>query len=603
MDMLETGTHTTTVAAAVLETGTHTTARFVELETGTHSTSTYEAILETGTHTTAGPLALELLNTFIVPNPDIWDTVVAGEASMMVLRVIEAHFSLQVGGATTDLTPYILDLSLTRELGGKTTLKINFTQHSPAGFDDDGYPIPDIWACMQIKQSDLNPLYLGKNDMANKILSHKFDRTRQATLQLVIDTEQGPQTWTAPRLLMGTPRLNDEEVLEWSGEGILAMLEKEGVYFDDIVPGDNIINYAHPTFKMICASAGITDVSLLFPNYAIRQLRMSSGTRRGFLDQIVEPYKAHILETGDGLVARPISKPLGVPKWAWVDYLNIMGLEVEQLEGWKNKVVLSRLQDQSAVVAPPQKCVGGQCVGDQSLTVSEPSNFVVVFVKAGTSSQLRFYDFQYWDEQGNALGPKSQAQSFASASKIAKVTFVSEPYFFGGTQGNSVPGGGTQSSTNQSSGNISQNPNLFQQYVPEYEWVIMGGSEASSSAGQADPVDEFNNTFSFTEIDAATQAIWGDLPEGDSIEIGTVPDAVVGLAAAKAMLWENVRKIFQLTFATPYVNPWAVPGDVHSITHYRKEMDEVPWLCEKDTIAMDRDKTWMQNFEMYRGLL
>lgn len=600
MDMLETGTHTTTVAAAVLETGTHTTAGYVELETGTHTTATFEAVLETGTHTTAGGIALELLDTFIVPNPAIWDTVQAGEANKLVLRVIEAHFSLQIQGQDdTDLSPYILDLSLTRELAGKTTLKINFTQHSPAGFDENGYPVPDIWARMQIKQSDLNPLFLGTNAMTNKILSHRFDRKRQATLRLVIDTEQGPQVWTAPRLLMGTPRLNDEEVLEWSGEGILAMLEKAGKYYDDIVPGDNVINYAHDVFRMICTDAGITDVQQLYPNYPIRQLRMSSGTRRSFLDQIVEPYKAHIVETGDGLRAEPIAKPLKTPKWAWVDYLNIMGLEIESLEGWKNKIILSRLQDQSAVVAPPSRCSGGQCVGEQSLTVSEPSNYVIVFVKAVGNSQLRFYDFQYWDEQGNALGPKTQAQNFASAAKIARVTFVSEPYFFGGTQAQGqAPGIGPSTH----SGVNTNDPNAMANYLPEYEWVIMGGSEATSNTG-GDPIDEFNTTFSFTEIDAATQAIWGDLEEGDSIEIGTVPDAVVGLAAAKAMLWENVRKIFMCTFDTPYVNPWAEPGDVHSLTHWRKQMDQVPWLCEKDTITMDRDKSWTQSFEMYRGLV
>lgn len=604
MAVLDTATLQESSASQSLDTGTMLTTSFSELDTGTMQESIYLAELDTAVMQWASPIAQTFLDTYVLPDPARWDTQVAGQASQLVLPTIVTSFKIYVGGVETDLSPYLLTLSITRVLGGKTTMSASFLQHSPAGFDSDGYPLPDLFSHMRVKKSDLNPLFLGRNAMANKILSHRFDRTRTAVITLTFETAQGPQVWRAPTLLMGTPALDPSGVLNWGGEGILAMLEKEGSYLTDIVPGDGILNYAHATFRAICASRGITSVTLNFPDYPIRQLRMSSGTPRKWLEEIAEPYQAHIREDGDGLVVGSVGQPLANPKWAWMDYLNIMGLRVEQLEGWKNKFILSRLQDQSSVVSKDnavQRCVGGQCVGLQSVSVSEPSNFVVIFVKRGASSQLAFKDFQYWDTQGNALSPITQAQSFASAQKIGTITFVSEPYYLGGTQGNTVPGG-SPSTTNTSTGNASQNPNMLGQYVPEYEWVIFGGSEASANTS-SDPIDAFNQTFSFGAVDAATVALWGEIPEGSALELSVIPNATVGQASVNAFLWENIRRIFQCSWKTPYINPWAHPAEVHQVSHAESSQTQLLWLHEKDVLSMGEDKSWTQAFDMYRGLV
>jgi len=602
MDFLDTGTLQASTAAAALDTGVRQSSSYGELDTGTLQASTYYAELDTGVLQASTALAASLFNTIVIPNPALWATITSGNASQLVLPVVKFGLVLYNSGVATDLTPYILDMTLTRVLGGKTTMSTTLLQHSPGGFDLNGYPLPDLFSHMRVKKSDFNPLYLGRNAMTNKILSHRYDRTRTAVVTLTLEQPEGPQIYRYPTFLMGTPVLEESGELSWSGEGILTLLEKEGVYRSDIVPGDNILEYAHATIRTICSEKGITSLTLGFPDYPLRQLRMSSGTARKWVEEAAEPYQAHVVEQGDGLAFIPIKQPYEAPRWAHVDYLNIMGLRVEQVEGWKNKFVLSRLQDQSSVVSPdnePQVCLGNQCVGEQIVQVTPPSNYVVIFVKRRGNAQLAFNSFQYFDEQGNAFGPPSQAQSFASAQKIGSIKFVSQTFFFGGTQAGSQQ---ASMGTSTLSGNTSNDPNALAQYVPEYEWVIFGGSEASSQAG-GDPIDEFNLAFSFALQDPATVALWGEIPEGENLEISTIPNAEVAQAAIGALLWENIRRIFRCTWKTPYVNPWAEPAHVHSITHFETDQSVLSWVQEKDTISLSRDGAVVQNFETYRGLV
>lgn len=598
MATLETGTLQGSTAAVFLETGVVQGTSFLELETGTLQGSDYTFELTTGTLQASRVIAQDLVDTFVVPNSDKWNTAVSGVASKLVLPKIVWRFRLVNNGVETDLTPYLLRCSITRRHEGKATFTAAFLQHSPEGFDADGYPLPDLWARMVIKQSDLNPLFLGRNDMTNKILSHRYDRSRQAVITLDFVTAQGTQTWRAPTFLLGTPRLNKEGILEWSGEGILTLLEREGQYRDDIVPGDNILNYAHATTREIAAAHGINSVIIDYPDYPVRQLRMSSGTPRQWIEAMAEPYQALVREEGDGLVIRPAPQISAGAQWAWVDYLNIMGLEVEQTEGWKNKFTLTRLRDQSAVLSDdgPQVCRGGQCVGTQTVTVSEPSNFVVIYVKRRGNSTLRFENFQPLNEFGNAIMPASQAQSFASATKIHSIRFDAVPYFLGANQ-QQTQGTGAPSTL---SGNTTNDPAALNQYVAEYEWVIFGGSEATATA---EAVDAFNEAFSFVANDAATQALWGEIPEGEAVEMSVIPNGTVGQAAVNALLYENVRKVFKLTFSTPYCNPWADPGEIHSITHYRKSMEDVPWIHEEDVLTLNDDKSNTQSFTFHRGLI
>lgn len=600
MATLETGTLQGSTSAALLETGTVQGSSFVELETGTLQGSDYTFELTTGTLQNSRVIAQDLVDTFIVPESDRWNTAVSGISSKLVLPKTVVRFKLINNGVETDLTPYLLRCSITRRHEGKATFTASFIQHSPAGFDDDGYPLEDLWARMQIKQSDLNPLFLGRNDMTNKILSHRYDRSRQAVITMDFHTEQGVQTWRAPTFLLGTPRLTKEGILEWSGEGILTLLEREGQYRDDIVPGDNILNYAHATTREICAAHGINTVVIDYPDYPVRQLRMSSGTPRQWIEAMAEPDQALVREEGDGLVIRPAPQITAGAQWAWVDYLNIMGLEVEQTEGWKNKFTLTRLRDQAAVLSDdgPQVCRGEQCVGTQTVTVSEPSNFVVIYVKRRGNATLRFENFQPLDEFGNAIMPATNAQSFASATKIHSIRFDSVPFYLGANQQQTqgVSGGGPSTL----SGNNTNDPAALNQYVPEYEWIIFGGSEATATA---EAVDAFNEAFSFQASDSATQALWGEIPEGEAIEMSVIPNGTVGQRAVTALLYANVRMVFKLTFSTPYVNPWADPGDIHSITHYRTSQTAVPWICEEDTINFNDDKTLVQSFVMHRGLI
>ena len=210
---------------------------------------------------------------------------------------------------------------------------------------------------------------------------------------------------------------------------------------------------------------------------------------------------------------------------------------------------------------------------------------------------ITFRNFRYFDEQGNDLSGITQAQSFASATKIASIEFESVPYFFGGNAtGNQIPGFGPSTY----SGNLSNDPNASAQFTPEYTWVIFGGSEATANTTA---VDEFDDAFSFSATDAATVAIWGELPDGENIESSTIPNGTVGQAAINAILFENVRKIFKCGFETPYVNPWITPNSIHGVTHYRSAQTNVLWLLEKVSMRLDKSKKFTQNFEFYRGLL
>lgn len=603
MASLVTGTRQGVTSAHYLETGVRQAAAYGELETGTSQGSTYYAVLETGTMQGCRPIAQDLVDTFIIPDPAKWETLSSGQASRLVLPIYEVRLELINSGVVTDLTPYIIDLSLDRILGGKSTFQCSLTQHSPGGFDENGYPLPDLFARMQVKQQDFNPLFLGRNAFTNKILSHRYDRTRTARISIRMETSQGYQTWIAPTMLLGTPRLNAEMgTLDWGGEDIITLLELEGQYRDDIVPSDGVINMAHATMRAIAADHGITSLVLNFPDYPIRQLRMSSGTPRQWMEEIAEPYQAHIYTDGDTLIFEPAKQVASATQaqWAWQDYLNIMDLKAEQIEGWKNKFVLTRLKDQSGVVSDgEQRCYGPQCVGTQEVRLSEPSNNVVLTLRRGASSTISFRNFVPKDEFGNYIGTPGQSQVFTSFNtKIHSIEFESVPYFYGGNTAQSqVASGGPSTLSGQTGFN---EPNALAQFIPEYFWVIFGGSDPSANTT---PIDAFDDPFSFTATDTATAAIWNTLPDGENIESSVIPNATVGQAAINALLFENVRKLFKATWGTPYINPWIRPNDVHDVSHYRSDQTHVQWLGEKISLNFDSDKKLTQNFEMYRGLI
>lgn len=597
---LDTGTLQGSTSASVLDTGILQNSSFVELDTGTLQGGTFYAELDTGTLQGSRPVPQEFVDLWTVPNPDRWETIQSGKSSALVRPIYEVRFRISVNGVVTDLSPYLIDLSIDRPLGGKATCKASFTQHSPGGLDADGYPLPDLFARMQVKQTDFNPLFLGRNAYTTKILSHRYDLTRTAQISIRIQTESGWQTWNAPTFLLGTPKLNGDGVLEWAGEDIITLLEKERPYGEDIVPGDNSIEFAHATIRSICAARGITSVDIQFPDYPIRQLRMTSGTPRRWIEEICEPYQAHMYVDGNTLILRPARFLTEGAEWAWQDYLNISGLTVEQTEGWKNKFILSRQRDQSGVVSEERRCYGNHCVGEQTISLDEPSHNVVVLLKVGGYAQIRFKDFDFYDELGVKMNGVPFATGFYSAPrKIASVKFVSEPFFFGGTQAaNQMPSMGPSTLN----GVNVNDPNALAAFTPEYTWVVFGGSEASATANQ-NPADAFDTPFSFEVSDAATTALWGELPDGENIEMAVIPNAEVGQAAANALLHENIRQIFTCGFETPYVNPWITPNQIFSLTHYRTAQQQLKWLVESAQINYSADKSITQTFSLRRGLV
>lgn len=588
--------------------GTPESTGYMEIICGTPESTEYYAYVECGTPEASSLIPTGYNTTYITPNPDTWDPVVAGPLSPLTLPKTKIVMKLFIDGVITDITPYVIDYSIENiGFGTKSTLSFTLVQHSPAGFDENGYPLPDLFARMVVKATDFNPLYLGRNAFANKILSHKYDKTRQVLVEFHTQFDTGVKVSKMPPYLLGTPRLEaSNSVLKWSGEDFTALFERSGDYsrlttelingvaghygmslgprLTDIVPGDNIVNMAHQTMRNIASAVGISSLVLNFPDYPVRQLRMSSGRPLDWMEQIAEVYQARHYWQGDTMVWEP-AKPIDATvQWEHVDYLNMQGYYLEQTEGWKNTFTVARLKDQSGVLRAT-KCVGGQCVGEQVINIPEPSNYVTILLKKGDDSLLKFENYRFYDVDGALIQGPGQSPTAASAKPIAKVIVDSVPYQMGVIQ---LSGGSLQ--------NQVGDPNALYNYVPEYEYVIYGGSEATA-------IDNYDDAFTFTKVDAASVAVWGKIPDDDGVEMEQVPNATVAQAALNALMYENVRKIFRSGHRTPYFNPDITPNSVHAITHARGYQVRIPWILDNYNVRKSAGGRPIQEFTFYRGLV
>lgn len=589
-------------AGKTLEAGTRQIIGYQEIIAGRRLPFEYYGSIEAGNRQIIRNTTVSLLNTYVVPNPIQWDTLEAGLATALTLPKVLMTLHLFHNGTVINMTPYVFGWKLSRRFGGKATFSCRLLEHSPGGFDSDGYPLPDVSAFLQVANPNLNPLFLGRGTFANKIINHKYDYSRYAVITLHTQLPNG--SWwpkVMPPMLMGTPKLSGEEgILEWAGEDPNALWERPGNYQQappkgilpagsaplmDIVPGDNIFNLAHATIRQIGKAVGQESFIFNFPDFAIRQLRFSSSTPRSWREDIEEIYQAFAYFQGATMVIEPAKDCDKVaPQWHWQDYLNVMGCTIELMEGWKNKFTVSRMKDQSGTLK--ERTV--KAVGEYTITDFEPSNYVNLRIRVVGDAQLSFRNFRFY--AGQRLVQATLTQTAASSPyKIDRIVLDVVPFQFGVQQ---LFGGSLMQQVGD--------PNALRSYEPTFQYIVTGGSEATA-------IDDFSDEFTYTELDERTAAVFGVIEDFDNIESSITPNRTVARHQLDALLFENVRRIFKMTFATPYVNAEVEPNSVHSMTSYRTgqvgEFARTPWLCEVINYSQEPGGPILQDFEMYRGLL
>jgi hypothetical protein len=87
--------------------------------------------------------------------------------------------------------------------------------------------------------------------------------------------------------------------------------------------------------------------------------------------------------------------------------------------------------------------------------------------------------------------------------------------------------------------------------------------------------------------------VWGLHEEYGDIEDPIIPNSAVAQAYVAALLKESTRKVFSLSFDSPFVNPFIEPGDCIGVTDFETHQENMKWLCEEVSISIEGNDSLM----------
>lgn len=473
--------------------------------------------------------------------------------------------------STVDLARYIKTFSMEQNFGGKWSFHATFEQRGDAGTYAES---------LMTFPSDLNPLFRGKGRYAGALVQHSFDITRQIIITLSVVKNGAYVDWVSPPFAPLAPTF-DGYTMSWSGEDLSVIFEQEYQTLKDITPRDIKLSKAWDTMISIGRKYNFINFSFQFPDYTIRKLEMTKSKPIDWLDKIARPYQAFRTWVGQQLQFIAAPNPFSV-RAQWVYYSNMVedpGAEVTLNNDWKNKFTLSRLKDNSGLYGE-QTCSGGHCIGRTlKIVLTEPVTNVLMKIDIiGPASMGRF---TYFDAHDQVLGISDGYPSFQAGSPIARIEGTFMPTWNQVTAGltgpfitNTVP------------------------YAADYGYSVYVYGGVTSAVG-------FDSTFTFKLSDPASINVFGIRPLHDSIEDEIIPNAALAKTYIIAVLLQNVRRIFKLTFTTRYINPLVTPPTVIQFQDYLFSLNasnQSNWVVEKVNLDMDEHGHWTQKFECYRGL-
>lgn len=443
----------------------------------------------------------------------------------------------------TDVTSWVRTIEYENGWRSKSTLKLSMSQ-----VDTDGYSLKRIPDVLKIP----SPTYR----------SHGTLDVRKIKLYLTV----AERTWVSTTFLMGSPSWNGE-VLTFTAEDRTSLLQVKKQSMSNILPESP--RKAHAIIREICAQYGITDIILDFEDFTILSLNRT-GKPLDWIDNILKVFQIARYWVGDTLVFSDakITSPI---KFRFVDELNIMegGLQWdEDISNLINQVDYSRLTPQTGIIGEAD-CNRPECVGRTGNVSFDVPSAAIASTWQAVNGVL--HEFVYFDEFDVPINTSPAAGTILLDRPAHRVEFTYKP-----TNPTYV--------VNSAAGTMPYNPG--------YSIVFYGGVPTSSANAE---------TYSFRKNDLATQSAYGVIPDDGAVETSIV-DGPTAEKAVIAMLNDNIRHVFKESIQTRYINAACGIGINVGVTDAQTQQNDLSWFCENVKIAMDEDKQWEQQLELWRGL-
>lgn len=489
-------------------------------------------------------------------------------------------------------SPWIKSYSATKVLGGKTNIDITLVQY---GSETGTGSYLDFIVKPQADQ--LNPIHTSLCSSPFKF--HGYGSSVYFIFKLSVGHPSvGWQDYEFPYLLASNLNFDGTE-LHLFLEDFTVLLEKEDqTMTPDINADEGLVGYAHSTIRAICNQYGISSVVLNFPDYMLRLLRRVKAKPIDWIDQIIRIYQAKRNFIGRTMVInRNFSTDDLTPSWSFdaATMIEEGSFELKHdLMDYRNKFTVIRSSPNGGVIGE-QECIGYQCPGRTgNINFSIPVNYASALIEV-TNGLLT--DFVYFDSLGAVVTGPLQTNAagtyFLASSPVSNVKFTYVAAI-GDTQlpldqqlGGFGPSG--QNSSNSPYGT----PQATATYTPRYKVTFFG----KRSTTGIDTDYRFIVQASNDEINCL-----GLRPESSEIDDPIIPNASVAQDYGQSLLKEALRKVLQLSFSTPYVNPNVEVGQCIAVTDYETNMNGTKWIVETVTYEGDGNESTMK-IEASRGRL
>lgn len=365
-----------------------------------------------------------------------------------------------------------------------------------------------------------------------------------------------------PDLLPGDPTFDTDGILHVPFTDGTPLLMVEGTSRRDIIAETGQTVSAHDEIKAIGATRGIT-VDARFPDFPIRELRMSDGCPLNWMDQIAAVYRAVRRWQGRKLIYEITT--LGRNSFPLEDRFRLeTGTWSSDTAGLHNKWIANRLQPTPGQVGYGKQD-GLSSIGRTiKIKLITPCGFAMALPKlvAGENNAVNGV---WFDKDDN---PISTGNIHVGLPAVR----------FEGTYQPQVPW---------------PDPNT----KPGWECRILGSPAGANRA--AFPLDE---TFQATLQSAALISAYGLRPEYRSLDNPVVPNAQVNSDQLAAIRRETEFAVYRSTYGTPWYNPTQRAGDTVVVTDFELRQNAAKWLLHGQQVEMREPGDWYQTYDCRKGL-
>jgi hypothetical protein len=521
--------------------------------------------------------------------PSIYDSITFTTPDTEYLQYVQpsTYFNL-VFSDGTNYSPWVKSLRFVKTLGAKTYCELEMIEYGDGNITDF---INDIGSglagdkVVSAQPTVTNPIFASY--CAFPLKYHGFSSARYFNLDISVGYPGQPtQAFRAP-LMSPSSMSFDGTTLKMRLEDFTFLLEKENQNMSPDIDADNDVKRsAHTVTKEICSQYGLPNVVLTYPDYLIRLLRRTQGRPIDWLDKISNIYRAKRSFVGNTLKISPIlTADEQAIKWNLIGHKHIIDDSFQfsfDIGSYKNKFTIIRTSSNGGIVGS-QKCVGYDCVGRTgNINFDIPVNYAsaTYTVESGTLE-----NFVYRTSTGAIVGAGTPGVNSPSGTAIQSAEPVANVQFTYRARIGATPlqqDGATNSAQNFQG--VINNLGMYE-YLPEYEVIYRGGKNGASSGIDLD--------YKFSAEDTAGIACLGLHEEYGDIEDPIIPNSAVAQAYVAALLKESTRKVFSLSFDSPFVNPFIEPGDCIGVTDFETHQENMKWLCEEVSISIEGNDSLM----------